>query len=72
MVSLHRIIQNVYAAGLTPDSNESNGKKKSVQITHAEVLLKSTLVQCAHAIENFDKPSNYKRNVNHLLSVVTK
>ena len=36
-------------AGLTPGSNESAGKKKSVRITRAGVYLKPALVQCAHA-----------------------
>lgn len=36
-------------AGLTPCSNESAGKKKSVKISRAGVYLKPALVQCAHA-----------------------
>lgn len=36
-------------AGLTPGSNESAGKKKSVRITRAGVYLKPALVQCVHA-----------------------
>ena len=36
-------------AGLTPGSNESAGKKKSVRITRAGVYLKPALVQVAHA-----------------------
>ncbi|WP_407932787.1 IS110 family transposase [Granulicatella seriolae] len=36
-------------AGLSPSSNESAGKKKSVRISRAGVYLKPTLVQCAHA-----------------------
>ena len=36
-------------ASLTPGSNESAGKKKSVRITRARVYLKPALVQCAHA-----------------------
>ncbi|NPV92999.1 MAG: IS110 family transposase [Firmicutes bacterium] len=35
--------------GLTPASNESAGKKKSVRITRAGVYLKPALVQAAHA-----------------------
>ena len=35
--------------GLTPDNNESSGKKKSVRISRAGIYLKSALVQVAHA-----------------------
>jgi hypothetical protein len=41
--------------GLTPDNNESAGKKKSVKITRAGVYLKPALVQCAHAAVKSDK-----------------
>lgn len=47
-------------AGLTPGSNESAGKKKSVRITRAGVYLKPALVQCAHAAVKSDK-SPYHR-----------
>ena len=40
-------------AGLTPGSNESAGKKKSVRITRAGVYLKPALIQCAHAAEYY-------------------
>jgi transposase len=36
-------------AGLTPQNNESAGKKKSVRISRAGVYLKPLLVQCANA-----------------------
>lgn len=36
-------------AGLTPSSNESAGKKKSVKITRAGIYLKPALAQVAHA-----------------------
>jgi len=36
-------------AGLAPGNNQSAGKKKSVQITHAGAYLKPLLVQIAHA-----------------------
>ena len=42
-------------AGLTPGSNESAGKKKSIRITRAGVYLKPALVQCAHAAVKSDK-----------------
>lgn len=36
-------------AGLTPQNNESAGKKKSVRVSRAGVYLKPLLVQCANA-----------------------
>ena len=36
-------------AGLTPQNNESAGKKKSVHISRAGIYLKPLLVQCANA-----------------------
>ena len=47
-------------AGLTPGSNESAGKKKSVRITRAGVYLKPALVQVAHAAVKSDKSPYYK------------
>jgi transposase len=37
-------------AGLTPQNNESAGKKKSVRISRAGVYIKPLLVQCANAV----------------------
>ena len=48
-------------AGLTPDNNESAGKKKSVRITRAGVYLKPALVQVAHAAVKSDKSPYYKQ-----------
>lgn len=45
-------------AGLTPGSNKSAGKKKSVRISRAGVYLKPALVQAAHAAVK-DKRSPY-------------
>lgn len=45
-------------AGLSPGSNESAGKKKSVRISRAGVYLKPALVQAAHAAVN-DKQNPY-------------
>ncbi len=45
-------------AGLSPSSNESAGKKKSVRISRAGVYLKPTLVQCAHAAVKKQKKKN--------------
>jgi len=42
-------------AGLTPGSNETGGKKKSVRIMRVGVYLKPALVQCAHAAVKSDK-----------------
>ena len=46
--------------GLTPDNNESAGKKKSVRITRAGVYLKPALIQVAHAAVKSEKPPYYK------------
>ncbi len=37
-------------AGLTPQNNESAGKKKSVHVSRAGVYIKPLLVQCANAV----------------------
>ncbi len=42
-------------AGLTPQNNESAGKKHSVRISRAGVYIKPLLVQCANAIVKSDK-----------------
>lgn len=48
-------------AGLTPQNNESAGKKKSTRVSRAGVYLKPTLVQCANAaIKSIKEP--YFRN----------
>jgi len=48
-------------AGLTPQNNESAGKKKSTRVSRAGVYLKPTLVQCANAaIKSTKEP--YFRN----------
>ena len=54
-------------AGLTPGSNESAGKKKSVRITRAGVYLKPALVQCAHAAVKSDKSPYYKKKYESLV-----
>ena len=54
-------------AGLTPGSNESAGKKKSVRITRAGVYLKPALVQCAHAAVKSDKSTYYKKKYESLV-----
>ena len=53
-------------AGLTPGSNESTGKKKSVRIARAGVYLKPALVQCAHAAVKSDKSPYYKKKYESL------
>ena len=53
-------------AGLTPGSNESAGKKKSVKITRAGVYLKPALVQCAHAAVKSDISPYYKKKYESL------
>ena len=54
-------------AGLTPGSNESAGKKKSVWITRAGVYLKPALVQCAYAAVKSDKSPYYKKKYESLV-----
>ena len=54
-------------AGLTPGSNESAGKKKSVRITRAGVYLKPALVQCAHAAVKSDKSPYYKKKYERIM-----
>ena len=54
-------------AGLTPGSNESAGKKKSVRITRAGVYLKPALVQCAHAAVKSDKSPYYKKKYESIV-----
>ena len=54
-------------AGLTPGSNESAGKKKSVRITRAGVYLKPALVQCAHAAVKSNKSPQYKKKYESLV-----
>jgi len=47
-------------AGLTPQNNESAGKKKSVHISRAGTYLKPLLIQCANsAIRDKSCPSNH-------------
>lgn len=48
-------------AGLTPGSNESAGKKKSVKISRAGVYLKPVLVEAAHAAVKATQKSPYFR-----------
>lgn len=54
-------------AGLTPGSNESGGKKKSVRVTRAGIYLKPALVQCAHAAVKSDQSPYYKKKYESLM-----
>ena len=47
-------------AGLTPQNNESAGKKKSTRVSRAGVYLKPTLVQCANAAIKSNKEPYFK------------
>jgi len=47
-------------AGLTPQNNESAGKKKSVRISRAGVYIKPLLVQCANAVIKSKKCPYFK------------
>ena len=53
-------------AGLTPGSNESAGKKKSVRITRAGVYLKPALVQCVHAAVKSTTTPYYKNKCERI------
>ena len=47
-------------AGLTPQNNESAGKKHSVRISRAGVYIKPLLVQCANAVVRSEKHPEIK------------
>jgi len=47
-------------AGVTPENNESTGKKHSVRISRAGVYIKPLLVQCANAVVKSDKHPEIK------------
>lgn len=47
-------------AGLTPQNNESAGKKKSVRVSRAGVYIKPLLVQCANAAIKSKKFTYFK------------
>lgn len=47
-------------AGLTPQNNESAGKKKSVRVSRAGVYIKPLLVQCANAAIKSKKCTYFK------------
>jgi len=53
-------------SGLTPQNNESAGKKKSVRISRAGVYIKPLLVQCANAVVTSEKHSEIR---NRYLSI---
>jgi len=53
-------------AGVTPQNNESAGKKHSVRISRAGVYIKPLLVQCANAVVKSDKHTEIK---NRYLSI---
>ncbi len=53
-------------AGLTPGSNESAGKKKSVRISRAGVYLKPALVEIAHSAVKSVKTPYYKNKYEKL------
>lgn len=54
-------------AGLTPGSNESAGKKKSVRISRAGIYLKPALVQCAHAAVKSTTSPYYKTKYERIV-----
>lgn len=54
-------------AGLTPGSNESAGKKKSVRISRAGVYLKPALVEIAHSAVKSTKSPYYKNKYEKIV-----
>jgi len=64
-------------AGLTPQNNESAGKKKSVRVSRAGVYIKPLLVQCANAViksKDFDyfrvRYQQIKRRRGHKKAII--
>ncbi|MEG2311056.1 MAG: IS110 family transposase [Clostridia bacterium] len=53
-------------AGLTPQNNESAGKKKSVRISRAGAYIKPLLVQCALAAIKSNKDTYFKEKYNRI------
>jgi transposase len=53
-------------AGLTPQNNESAGKKKSVNVSRAGVYLKPLLVQCANAAIKDKKNPYFKHKYERI------
>lgn len=53
-------------AGLTPQNNESAGKKKSTRVSRAGVYLKPTLIQCANAAIKSNKQPYFKNKYNKI------
>ena len=53
-------------AGLTPQNNESAGKKKSVRISRAGVYIKPLLVQCANAAIKSKKCPYFKNRYDQI------
>lgn len=55
-------------AGLTPDNNQSAGKKKSVKISRAGVYLKPALVEAAHAaVKSTEKQPYFRIKYEHIM-----
>jgi transposase len=53
-------------AGLTPQNNESAGKKKSVRVSRAGVYIKPLLVQCANAAVKSKKCPYFKNRYDQI------
>lgn len=53
-------------AGLTPQNNESAGKKKSVRVSRAGVYIKPLLVQCANAAIKSKKCTYFKAHYDQI------
>lgn len=53
-------------ASLTPQNNESAGKKKSTRVSRTGIYLKPTLVQCANAAIKSNKQPYFKNKYNKI------
>lgn len=53
-------------AGLTPQNNESAGKKKSTRVSRVGVYLKPTLIQCANAAIKCTKQPYFRNKYNKI------
>lgn len=53
-------------AGLTPQNNESAGKKKSVRVSRAGVYIKPLLVQCANSVIRSKKFPYFKNQYDQI------
>jgi len=77
MSAFHSVKHLCSWAGLTPQNNESAGKKKSVRVSRAGVYIKPLLIQCANAAIMSKRCNHFrlrydkiKRNRGHKKAIV--